>query len=358
MTKKHSFTFMQLELLEYLRCPVTRQPLTLTVIDYTEKIYDNKSYKIINTGVLTFDYWCYPIINGVPRMLVEAFIDYAYFFEKYLPNFTERKQNIYANYSGLINYVIKKNSHTKQSFAQEWNEFDYENDTTWHATPTEMLQRFLKEIDETEQSIKGKIIFDAGCGNGLLDNLIANLNCNVIAMDFSLSIERAFEKNANSNAWFIQGDIQFPPIAFNSIDILQCSGVAHHTNNSELTFSGLVQTIKPQGKASFWLYHHRKERFHNFLLFLRKFITPLPIKMQYYFCLIFLFPPIYIVKKLKGNKQNKRELMIDLLDGITPEFRWIHTQDEVTAWFYKYNFNNIEITTIEDFGFNIIGCKK
>ena len=49
--------------------------------------------------------------------------------------------------------------------------------------------------------------------------------------------------------------------------------------------------------------------------------------------------------------------MVDLLDSLTPEFRWVHTQDEVRAWFNKYNFNNVKTTAIEKFGFNIIGIK-
>jgi SAM-dependent methyltransferase/uncharacterized protein YbaR (Trm112 family) len=342
-------------LLQYLRCPVTRLPLQLTIISKAEKEYLNEKISFISEGILTCNEWCYPVINGIPRLLIEAFIDYEDFLGKNLPDFDSRKEKIYANYDGLVKYVVKKNKRTKASFEQEWNEFDYENDTTWNANPTEMLDRFLKETDETKESIGNKLIFDAGCGNGLLDKLIADIDCKVLAMDFSLSIERAFAKNNNPNVWFIQGDVQFPPVPFNCFDIVQCSGVLICTDNAETSFSCLSPTVKSGGKLSVWLYHSRKDWLHNFFNWLRKYTSKLPLKLQYYLYLIFLLPPVSAIKKLKENKQNKRELMIDLLDWLSPEFRWEISHSVAKGWYSKRNFSNVKITTMEMFGFNIVG---
>jgi hypothetical protein len=60
---------------------------------------------------------------------------------------------------------------------------------------------------------------------------------------------------------------------------------------------------------------------------------------------------------MKGNKQNKREMMIDILDWFSPEFRWEHAHDEAAAWYTKRNFHSTKVTTHELFGFNIIGVK-
>ena len=51
-------------------------------------------------------------------------------------------------------------------------------------------------------------------------------------------------------------------------------------------------------------------------------------------------------------------MMIDILDWMTPQFRWEHTHEEAENWFVKRNFTNIKITTNEMFGFNIIGEKN
>ncbi len=348
---------MKEELLSYLRCPVTLQPLSLRVFSKCIKKFDGIDVEIIDEGVLIGDVFCYPIIKGIPRLLVEAFVDYEDFLKKNLDDFAERKQQILNKHNTIVASVIKKNSHTKKSFANEWNLFNYETDTTWNADKTEMLARFLREVDETKESLKGKIILDAGCGNGLLNNLIANEGAKILGFDFSLSIEKAFEKNTNPNAWFVQADVQFPPVLNDAFDIVHCSGVLIHTNNTEYSFSCLVPFVKRKGKLSVWLYHPRKDFIHNTFNFLRKYSSKLPLKLQYYLYLFFLFPPTFIIKKIKGNPQNKREMMIDILDWMTPEFRWEHTHDEAASWFVKRSFTDVRVTTNEVFGFNIIGKK-
>jgi len=115
--------------------------------------------------------------------------------------------------------------------------------------------------------------------------------------------------------------------------------------------------VKNGGKLSVWLYHPRKNLVHNLFNFIRKGTSKLPVKVQYYLYAVTLFPPVFIVKRLKGNKQNNREMMIDLLDWLSPEFRWEHKPAEAMAWFYKRNYNSVKITTLGTFGFNIIGTK-
>ena len=51
-------------------------------------------------------------------------------------------------------------------------------------------------------------------------------------------------------------------------------------------------------------------------------------------------------------------MMIDILDWFSPEFRGEHYHDEATGWFLKRNFIDIQVTTNEVFGFNIIGTKR
>ena len=118
--------------------------------------------------------WFYPIINGVPRLMIEAVIDYEGFLSKYITNFKERKEILFTKYAGLINHAYKKNYHTKQSFTQEWAIFNPEKDKTWNASEQKMLERFFTETSETKSSLQNKIVFDAGCGNGLLNKFIDN----------------------------------------------------------------------------------------------------------------------------------------------------------------------------------------
>jgi len=344
--------------LSLLICPVTRTDLSLHKISVKTKAFHQGAKEIIAEGILFSDKdWFYPIIDGVPRLLVEAFLDYEEFLKKNLPDYYGRKALLLKNYPDLIHRVVKKNRKTKQSFEMEWGMFDYEEDKTWELKGEDLLTRFLTETDETKESLTGKLIFDAGCGNGQLNQYIARCDALVVGMDLSKSIERANANNKEENAFFVQADVQFPPLRFEKFDIVHSSGVLICTNNSELTFSKIEPCVKQGGKLSVWLYHPRKNLVHNSFNYLRKFTSRLPIKLQYYLYLFTLFPASYIVKRMKGNRQNAREMMIAIMDWFSPEFRWEHTPEEAKTWFAKRHYREIKVTTTDTFGFNIIGKK-
>ncbi|MEO6611888.1 MAG: class I SAM-dependent methyltransferase [Chitinophagaceae bacterium] len=350
---------MQPSLLNLLRCPVTGSSLQLQVISQSAKLFNGRQETIVKEGVLFSEAeWFFPVINGIPRLIVEAFADYKEFLAAHLPDYPARRKLLEEKNAGLLKYIYKKNRRTKQSFTQEWRLFDYEKDKTWDIDRDQLVQRFLDETGETVVSLNGKLIFDAGCGNGLLNQLVADAGATILGMDFSLSIERAYERNTNPNALFIQGDVQFPPVAFGRFDIVHSSGVLICTNNTELSFSCIEPCVKKGGTLSVWLYHPRKNFIHNLFNFIRRFTSRLPVKLQYYLYLVTIFPVSYLVKRLKGNKQNKREMMIDILDWFSPEFRWEHTTDEAAVWYYKRQYHAVKITTTNLFGFNITGVKQ
>lgn len=350
---------MQYKLLEILRCPVTKSKLTLTVIKEIEQTFEHTLLSTIDQGILFSDtQWFYPIIDGIPRLCVEAFIDYKEFLLIHLPDYIEKAKELEESNKNFIRYILKKNKRTKESFTKEWATYDHKKDKTWDAGDEEMIERFLLETSETLTSINDKIVFDAGCGNGKLNCLLSNKGITNIAMDFSDSIVMAKHFNVSENVHFIQGDVQFPPVAFNYFDIVHSSGVLIHTNNTELSLSCLIPTLKQGGKMSVFLYHPRKDFIHNLFNKIRSITSKLPLGFQYYLYLLTLFPISFCIKRIKGNKQNAREMMVDILDWFTPEFRNEHSHNEVEAWFLKRNFSNIQITTDGMFGFNTIATKS
>ena len=344
--------------LSILVCPVTRSALRLHKISVKTKLFSSGGKEIISEGILFSNKdWFYPVIDGVPRLLIESFLDHEEFLNANLSDYKLRKEYLLKNYSEIIQQAVKKNKRTKKSFEMEWGLFNYEEDKTWELQGEDLLQRFLKETDETKESLQGKWIFDAGCGNGQLNQYIARCGAIVVGMDLSRSVERAFFNNKEENAFFLQGDVQFPSLQFEKFDIVHSSGVLICTNNSELTFSRIEPCVKKNGKLSVWLYHPRKNLVHNSFNFLRNYTSKLPIKVQYYLYLFTLFPASYVVKKIKGNKQNAREMMIAIMDWFSPEFRWEHTPEEARSWFTKREFSEVKVTTTDIFGFNIIGKK-
>ncbi len=347
---------MQDSLLAFLRCPVTRSSLTINIIKKSTKILDNAERDVIEEAVLFApEGWFYPVIKGIPRLNVEAVYDYADFLKSAVPDYEEQMKKLLENYAALLALVQKKNKRTKESFALEWAIYNYGSDKTWGADADGMLNRFLLETDETIASLQGKIVFDAGCGNGFLNVLLAEKGVTNIAMDFSNSIEKAYEKNQCSLVHYIQGDVQYPPVLFDYFDIVHSSGVLIATNNTELSFSCLAPTVKKGGKLSVWLYHPRRDFVHNLFNSIRKITSRLPLKFQYYLYRFTIFPVAFMIKRAKGNKENSREMMINILDWFTPQFRWEHDHEEARSWFYKRGYEQIHITTTDTFGFNMTG---
>jgi uncharacterized protein YbaR (Trm112 family) len=85
-------------MLHILRCPVTKSPLQLKIISTTKKLYDGEDKTIIQNGILFSENdWFYPVINGIPRLLVEAYEDYESFFEPICKIMTYEREPLEKN---------------------------------------------------------------------------------------------------------------------------------------------------------------------------------------------------------------------------------------------------------------------
>ncbi|HEU4861896.1 MAG TPA: hypothetical protein VFT15_18765, partial [Chitinophagaceae bacterium] len=154
-------------------CPVTRSELEVKIISLETTSFATGEIEIIEGILFAEKDWFYPIINGVPRLLIEAFLDYEKFLMEKLSDYKTRKETLLKKYPELIRQTIRKNNRTKKSFELEWGLFNYDEDKTWELKGEGLLDRFLKETDETKESLRDKLIFDAGCGNGQLNQYIA-----------------------------------------------------------------------------------------------------------------------------------------------------------------------------------------
>ena len=133
----------------------------MAILKKGKKKLDGQLVDTIEEAVLYTDNDCfYPVIKGIPRLTVEAIVDYEFFLKTAITDYEQRKERVLLKYGDLIAFAQKKNKRTKESFTQEWAIFDYEKDKTWDADDAGMLDRFLRETDESIDSLKNKIVFD------------------------------------------------------------------------------------------------------------------------------------------------------------------------------------------------------
>ncbi len=351
---------MQFALLDILKCPVSNTDLKFELIAEFEKEYANQTIKEIKDGLLfSNEGFVFPVIDGIPRLLVESIYDYGDFLKKHLPDYESVKTSLEEKHAGLMQYCIRKNKKTKQSFEFEWSFLDDDKkDKIWRDDEEEMLAIFLKETNEAGFFYNAKKVIDVGSGHGIMTSKIATIAEMAVGIELSKAVENAYKKNLQPNAWYVQADLQFLPFKSEYFDVLYSSGVIHHTNNTELSLSLIEPVLKSSGKLCLWLYHPQKSIVHNIILAIRLFTKILPLQLAFVFLMIFIFPFTFLLKKIKNKKSlSYKEEIIDLLDQFTPEFRYEIPQDLAHTWLSKRNYKDVSVTSTNQFGFSITGIK-
>lgn len=339
---------------------MTKKELRCKTISTFVKAYGDKEIEEINEAVLFSDTGLvFPVINGIPRMLIESVYDYAGFLKTHLPDYSLIKEKIETNHAVLLNSCIKNNSKTKKSFEFEWSLLQADqNDKIWHEDTSELTQRFLLETAAEKSSFSNKKIIDIGCGHGIMTTKIAEISGLAVGIELSRAVEQAYTHNRHQDAHYLQGDLQFLPFETNSFDVLYSSGVLHHTNDTLNSLHLVERFLKNEGRICLWLYHPQKSLIHNLLLQIRNITKRLPVKVAFVFLSVFFFPFSFLIKKIKNKRSvNYREEMIDLLDGFTPEFRHEITHETATEWLHELGYHTIQITTTDQFGYSISGIK-
>jgi 2-polyprenyl-3-methyl-5-hydroxy-6-metoxy-1,4-benzoquinol methylase len=121
------------------------------------------------------------------------------------------------------------------------------------------LQQFFLETGVDADWCKGKLILDAGCGNGQLSERLSRLGANVAGLDYSESVFGAESRRHSPTVHFVQGDLQTPPFQAGTFDLIISNGVLHHTPNTYKTFVEVARLVKPEGCLYLWLYRRSRK---------------------------------------------------------------------------------------------------
>lgn len=344
---------MHTSILPLLRCPLSGDEFELHSLSPDQEGKDQISEGILLSSSGT----AYPVLCGLPRLLPDAMLEHANFLRSHLPDFEQRLQEVLKKFGSEISHAEAKNRKTRNSFSREWSGYDYDAGKTWNLDAAAMTQQFLKESGETEESLRGKKILDAGCGNGHLSMCIAGLGPEVFAMDFSTAVLEASQKNTALNCHFLQADVEHPPFQKNAFSLVHSSGVLIHTPNTRVAFLKLLSFVAKDGKISIWVYRRRSEWLHLLFNRLRTYTSRMPAFLQLPFLRLFVFLPALILKKFRGQQQDAVSLWVEVLDWFTPEFRHEHSEEEVMDWYQEGNCGNICLSDANHWGFSVFGTR-
>ncbi len=347
--------------MELLRCPKCYGNLQLDVFEKNnDEIIEGLLFCTCNS--------LYPIIDCVPRFIDEGIGPFPHFIEKYketIKNISEISENQIIS---ELNKSREDYNNILKSFSEEWNIFDYDDDKTWGWKIDERKKVFIDDMGLESAQLKGKLLLDAGCGNGSMTSALSDFGMEVIGFDIHMGLGKAhenktkFAKNGNQ-IHFVQGNLFSPPFKKESFDLIYCSGVIHHTPNSRETFEKILPLTKKDGRAYFWVYKKRGLPVRIFTKSGRWLNKHLSLKSMYKLCL--LLSPFYKVAAnvlsslhiMEFRKRTSREITLDLFDAFTPRFNHVHHPSEVISWFSEHNFSNITVSGVQKHGFGVYGNK-
>ena len=193
--------------LSYLSDPLTSAPFELI-------LFEEQADHILSGLLVTKNSW-YPIIGGIPRILINELKTnllqtHQNFFklwkEKLSIHIQQEWQTAIDNIPDLDTF-LKHQKKTAESFAYEWKyiykENDYEKNNFFH-----FISPFLAETD-----LKGKKTLDIGCGSGRFTKWAALSGTEVsFGSDLGETVEVAYELTKNiENVCIVQADIYAMP---------------------------------------------------------------------------------------------------------------------------------------------------
>lgn len=353
---------MYLRLLEFLRCPSCRAELSCTALETQSEAQGGE----IMSGLLSCcgDHW-FPIVRGIPRMLPDAIQEHWPAIKTLVPHpLPDSLEPLLASLNSQK--AVSYHQATRENFSHEWDHHDL-GGKTWGMELNDRVQWFfLDPLRISKEDLRGKLMLDAGCGNGSQSVAYTTLGLEVIAVDLSSGLEKGYAyRQLHSGAHpervhFVQGDLQHPPIAPHILDIIHSAGVLHHTPDTLTTFRALRPLLRPGGTLYVWLYKYEKlvTPVVNSIRAVSTKISPASFAR---IADLMALPFIGFCKTVNAlgirdySRMNRRESALALMDIFGAPYAYYHSYDEVLGWYKAEGFGEVWPCNDDRRGFGVCG---
>ncbi|HZH30331.1 MAG TPA: methyltransferase domain-containing protein [Pyrinomonadaceae bacterium] len=353
---------MYTRLLNYLCCPYCQGSLEVFPLANAAD-----SPEEITEGLLSCNgsHW-FPVVRGVPRMLPDALAEHWETLKPLLPDpllpALQPVVETARSFAGDVNY----DQQTRENFSHEWDNHDL-GGKTWTMTLSDRVEWFfLNPLRLPLEELKGKVMLDAGCGNGSQSVAYTALGLEVIAVDLSSGLEhgQAFRHRHEgadpARVHFVQGNLQQPPLKPATLDIIHSAGVLHHTPDTLQTFRALRPLLKAGGTFYVWLYKYEK-LVTPVVDTLRVVTTRVSPRRFSKIADLMAVPFIGFCKAVNGlgvrkyPAMNRREAALALMDIFGAPYAFHHSYEEVVGWYEAAGFTQMWPCNDDRRGFGVCG---
>lgn len=217
-------------------------------------------------------------------------------------------------------------------------EFDYQ----WKNLPSENIKHsearvaeFLRFTGFDKDFLRGKLVLDAGCGNGRYTHAMQELGATVDSIDVS--------QEAILQCWKVNPDARVSSIfdldreVLFRYDFILCWGVLHHTEDPKGGFDILTRALKSGGRLHIMLYRDNTQKKY--------------VPMREAFLLLDEKGKLDMCKNLAEKVGDVH----GWYDALNPKYNYCYNQKEIVDW-YKDDY--IDIVVTETSNININGEKK
>jgi SAM-dependent methyltransferase/uncharacterized protein YbaR (Trm112 family) len=226
-----------------LRCPVCRWDLEFRPFD------PSRSQGLLKHERAGCDE-VYPVIDGVPRMLVGAARAELVRSRREWFAATEETARLAVQWASTAaaDPVIA-------AFDDEWQRFR----DVGTADQSQVFDMYFDLVEPTWFAPELTVL-DAGSGAGRWAVEVSRRGPRVIAVDLGRSIEITRANTSPDRVACIQADLGALPLAEDALDWAYSLGVLHHTNASEVGLANIVRTVRPGGLVLLYLYYALDQR--------------------------------------------------------------------------------------------------
>jgi SAM-dependent methyltransferase len=148
--------------------------------------------------------------------------------------------------NSIPRFVPKSNY--AESFGFQWNIFG-KTQVDNHSKLNISKERFFRSSGWTVDDLAQSTVLEVGSGSGRFTQVILATGAKVFSFDYSNAVEANFRNNGgHPNLNICQASVYEMPFKPNTFDKVCCLGVIQHTPDVELSFSKMIEVLKPGGE--------------------------------------------------------------------------------------------------------------
>jgi ubiquinone/menaquinone biosynthesis C-methylase UbiE/uncharacterized protein YbaR (Trm112 family) len=339
-------------------CPECASDLSLGIFNKNEEEIIDGVFRCKNCSNYYF------VINYIPRFLPINLISKSSTFINFFQIYSKKLGKLNIQFDKCQNNSLSEDyqirSKTIEYFGYEWDRFinwgwikedeilikdriKYEGGFISNTINAFKTKSLINEDDLTN----GKLILDAGCGNGRFSNQAAKYDGEVIGVDIGTGAVEAAYKNTRErkNIHIIQGDLFKLPFKNGVFNTAFSIGVLMHTGDAPKTFETISRHIKVGGVFTAHVYQKLNPIWEINDRLIRMITTKMSVKSNIYFANFMAKIGRLVSKMGLFNTVNLflrvQPTLIHMYDWYSAPVASHHTYEEVNRWFFKNNFEII-----------------